>query len=503
MQRPLIILTLMTLCMATYGTGCERSGCTKGAKTATALLGQVEEFRLDNGMVWLLVERGEAPVFTGVVYVKVGGIEERRGKAGLAHMFEHMAFKGSREIGTTNPADETKVLARIRAVDKAREEAQAAGDADTVASLLKTQKDLIDEAHAFVVSNELWQLFHSNGAAELNAFTGKDMTAYYARMPANMLGLWIYLNAEMIGTPVMRDFYPERDVVKEERRSSVDNSPRGQLYEAFLQTAFAESPYGTMTIGSMEELNGLSLGEAEAFHRTYYRPNRMVGVLVGQFDRAEAKAAIQEHFGALTGKAPDIDDAWSDLSQTQERRVEVVFDAGPQLFIGYHKPPLPHRDDYVFDAIQFMLCEGESGRLRRRLEQELKMAREVGCRTSSPGSRLENLFLIEAQPLEGHTSSEIIEAIEAELARLRTDLVESSELRKSRHNLRANFLWGLNDNEALAQQLGYFQTVANDWKYIVTHSEMMETITAEDVRAVAKRYLNPGQRTIGTLRRPQ
>ncbi len=469
---------------------------------ASALLNRVEEFRLKNGMLWLLVQRGDAPVVTGVVQLKVGGMEEPPGKAGLAHMFEHMAFKGNREIGTTDPVGEAKVLDRLRALDVRVVAAQTAGDAKTVETLLAERELLRKEAQQFVVPNELWRLFHENGAAEINAFTTKDVTAYYARVPASSLPLWIFLTSEMVGHPVLREFYAERDVVMEERRSSVDNSPRGQIYNALVENAFTKSPYRFTTIGSMAELQGLTMADAERFHATYYRPNRMVGVIVGNFHPKTAKQYITRFFGALPADpAPDTVAA-EEPPQTAERRIHVPFDAGPRLMIAYHKPHLPHRDDYIFDAIQYVLCQGESARLVKYLERDLKIARNVGCWSGSPGSRLDNLFSITAEPLEGITCDAVIDAIEHELTRLREALIHPEELAKARTNLQADFLWGLNSNESLAQQLAYFQTIADDWRYIVNHSKVMDTITPDDLRAVAQHALQPQQRTIVTLGRP-
>lgn len=484
------------------------SGCAKGCgqrdTSATALLSQVEEFRLENGMQWLLVQREGAPVFTGMVSVKVGGIEEPPGKAGLAHMFEHMAFKGSAEIGVNDRAAEAAVLDEMRALDRQITQARAAAVADhTVKALLAKREALAKTGQQYVVNNEVWRIFQEHGAAELNAFTSEDQTAYYARMPSDALGVWIYLTSEIVGRPVLREFYAERSVVMEERRSSVDNSPSGKLYEALLATAYTTSPYRESTIGSMQALEGLTMEDAEAFHAAYYRPERMIGVIVGNFDLSRAKKDIRRFWGALSAGSAPMAVFPKEPPQEAERTVEVIFDAGPRIMLAYHKPTLPHRDDYIFDAIQYILCGGESGRLVRALEQELRIARSVVCWTGSPGARLNNLFMISAEPVGTHTMAEVLTAIEAVLARLRRELVAGEELVKVRTNLRAAFLWDLNSSESLANQLAYFQTMLGDWRYVVNHGKIMDTITGEDVRRVAADYLNVRQRTVATLRRPE
>ncbi|MBI2343224.1 MAG: insulinase family protein [Deltaproteobacteria bacterium] len=492
---------------------CGRSGCFGGRGPADALLAQVEDYQLPNGLRVLLLPRGEAPVFTGVVQVRVGGIEEPPGKAGLAHMFEHMAFKGTPEIGTLNWEEESVLLTEIRQLDVQLTQLPVEAVAQRQA-LVNARNRRFQEARAVIASNELWSLFHNNGAAELNAFTGKDLTTYYARMPSDAVRLWVYLMSQMVHRPVMREFYAERDVVMEERRTSVDNNPSGQLFEALLRTAYTTSPYREMTIGSMEELQGLTMADAEAFHATYYHPERMVVAVVGHFDVKAAKTSIATFFGAIPpqstpgarvvppgGTVREADPPREPVQQA-ERRVEVTNDASPKVMIAYHKPTLPHRDDYLFDAIQYLLCHGESGRLIKYLERDRQMARHVGCWSSSPGSRLENLFIISAEPLEGHSTAAVVAEIETVLETFRTDLVSRDALRSVQKNLQADFLWELNDNESLAQQLAYFQTVAGDWRYAVTHSQIMATITAEELRDAALRRLQPHQRTIAVLRRP-
>lgn len=483
--------------------GCAK-GCGKGDPSAVALLSQVKEFRLENGMQWLLVQRDGAPVFTGMISVKVGGLEEPPGKAGLAHMFEHMAFKGNAEIGVSDHAAEAVVLEEIRALDRQITQVRTASAADdTVRDLLAKREAAAKAGQQHVVNNEVWRIFQEHGAAELNAFTSKDHTAYYARMPSDALGIWTYLTSEIVGRPVMREFYAERSVVMEERRSSVDNSPSGKLFEALLATAYTTSPYRESTIGSMQALEGLTMEDAEAFHAAYYRPSRMTGVIVGNFDLTRAKTLIRRFWGALPAGAAPMAAFPTEPPQEAERTVEVIFDAGPRVMLAYHKPTLPHRDDYVFDAIQYMLCGGESGRLVRVLEQELRIARSVVCWTGSPGARLDNLFMISAEPVGEHTTAEVLTAIESVLVRLRQELVAGEELMKARTNLRAAFLWDLNDSESLANQLAFFQTMLGDWRYVVDHGKIMDTITGEDVRRVAAAYLNVRQRTVATLRRPE
>lgn len=463
------------------------------------LLSHVEEFRLSNGMRWLLVDRGAAPVVTGLVQVKAGGIDELPGRAGVAHMFEHMAFKGSPDIGTKDFAAEQQLLEQIRQVDR---EFPATGTADEQQAWQVRRAALVQQADALVVPNEVWQLFHEHGAAVINANTGKDATTYFVEMPNTMLRLWTYIASEMVGRPVLRQFYPERDVVMEERRSSVDNSQSGQLYEAMLKTAFTTSPYRTMTIGSMAELSRLTMADAEQFYAAQYHPERMVGVLVGKFDHAQAKADLTRFFGRVKAAGPAAAESFPDEPpQTAERRVTVHFDAEPAVMLAYHKPTLPQRDDYVFDVLAQLLCTGDASRMHRKLRNEQQLVRSIHCGNGAPGARLPNLFLITAQPLGTHTAEEVTAAIEAEVAALRETPVSPDELVHAVTNLRATLLWALNTNVSLAEQLAFFQTMAGDWRYMVTHGDIIATVTPEEIRSAAQRYLQPTQRTIAIATR--
>lgn len=486
---------LLLISLGLWPVGLALANPTPGA----ALEKRVVEFRLPNGMQWLFVRQPGAPVFTGVVLVKVGGIEEHTGKSGLAHMFEHMAFKGTREIGTTDFARESALLEQIR-----KTEILIAKDipVERARELAAELDRLSTEARQYAISNEIWHLFHRNGAEELNAFTGKDMTGYYARMPSHMVELWAYLTSQMIGAPVLREFYQERNVVMEERRSSTDASPRGKLYEAMLQTAFVRSPYRSMTIGSMDDLQALRLRDAEAFHATFYRPDRMIGAIVGEVDPRVARRAVQQSFGKLSARPPQREDPEAptpEPEQTEERRVTVRFDAEPSLMVAYHKPSLPHRDDYVFDVLLSVFCDGVTSRLEQRLVQKERLARTIDCQSSTPGARLPNLFLIEGQSIAPHTTAEMLAAIDEEIGRLQTEPVTPAELEKARNNIQADFLWGISTNEGLAQQLAYFQLVAQDWRYAMHHGEVISRITAADIQRVAKQYLVPTNRTIAEL----
>lgn len=449
----------------------------------------VVQYKLPNGMVWLLVNRPTASVFAGAVEVKVGGVEETPPHIGLAHMFEHMAFKGSRDVGTTDYAKESVILNQIV---KVGDEWVKTGDKSTFAELTKLQQ----EARHYQVPNEIFTLLTRNGARDINAYTIKDATQYHSEMPSNEMPLWLYLYSGMVGDPVLREFYSERNVVQEERRMRVENSPQGKAYQALISTAFTTSPYHYSTIGTADEIGSLSIGEAQTFHKAYYHPDRMVGALVGDFNIAQAKAQISRFFGRLPATPSKKSKLPEEPKQTEERRVEVKVDSAPFLLMGFHKPRVGNKDDYVFDVIDYVMCEGASSRLRKELVINDKLAQSIACANGVPGNRLNNLYYIEVFPIAGHSTKELEDRIMQDFRTLADQGVTEAELQKARNNLASDFLWEMNGNDDLAELLVTYQTMTGDWRYVLTHAKFIQAVTNEDVKRAARQYLIPENATI-------
>lgn len=456
----------------------------------------VTEFHLPNGMTWLLVNRDGAPVFSSVVMVKVGGVEERIDQAGIAHMFEHMAFKGSPQMGTRNYYAEKQILAEM---ERVIQKIHTSDDRNRVV-WQKQLETLRQKAQTYVINNEVWETLTKSGAHELNAMTSKDSTAYYMSAPSTAIELWLKVNSQMVGNPVMREFYKERDVVQEERRASVDTNPSGLVRDALLKIAFDQSPYRFSVIGSQETIGRLTATDAMAFHGRFYTPDRMVGVIVGSFDVEKVKRWISAYYGSLRGTSPDTL-TWQEPPQTEARHAYVTYDAEPQMWFGYRKPPPPEKDDYVFDLIQYVECEGENARLKRLLVDDGKLAAQVKCGGSFPGSRYENLFVIVVSPVSEKAMPRIEKVIDQEMKRLMRDGVSSDEMTRALNNLNVSFYESMVRNDGLASSLATFQTVVGDWRYILTHSEKMATITSQDVMSAAKRYLQSNKRNVGIVSR--
>ncbi|TLM68889.1 MAG: insulinase family protein [Deltaproteobacteria bacterium] len=469
---------------------------------ATPLADKVVEHRLGNGLRLLMVERHDTPTVSAYITLGVGSVHESSETRGVAHLLEHMLFKGTTTLGTTDYRAEEPLLLEIEQVGSEldRLRLQPAADPVRVADLEARLKTLQEQHKAFVVKDAFAQLYSESGAVGFNAFTSKDMTTYLVSLPANKLELWALLESDRMKNAVLREFYTERDVVREERRRSYESNPDGLLYETLVSTAFTVHPYRNPIIGWHTDIANLTLAETRDFLRRYYAPVNTTIALVGDFRAAEAVALVERYFGGIAPGEPVPAVAAVEPEQAGEKRVAIEFDAEPQLAIAFHKPTLPDRDDYAFDLIDQVLGQGRTSRLYRRLVEKEQLATAVAV-YGAPGSRYPNLFVIEAVPRHPHTSAEVEAAILDELERLKNEPVSATELTRARNRLLTDNLRALRSNSGLARMLTTYQVLAGDWRYLVDYETRIGELTAEDLRATAQRWFTSKNRTAVTLQR--
>ena len=475
------------------------------------LADRVVEQKLANGLTVLMVERHQTPVVSLNMTFGVGGVNEQVGQTGLAHLYEHMAFKGTRTVGTKNYEKERPVLEewyrvgteleqRQRALARRSQERPVNPEDQAAIEGLQTQfTELQEQAGQFVAGNEMALLYQRHGGVGLNAATGKDLTRYMINLPANRLPLWAALEADRMAHPVLREFYKERGVVMEERRLRNDDSPSGLLFETFTSAAFRAHPYGIPTIGWESDILSLTPADTEAFFKAHYGPGNATIAIVGDINPKDVMILIEQTFGKIPAAPPQAPIITVEPPQRGERRVEVEFDAEPSVAIGFHKPALGHPDDYVFDVIDAVLSDGLTSRLYANLVREKRIAASVNCDSNYPGVRSPNLFVFNATPLAPHTTAEIEAAIYAELERLKTEPVSAKELEKVLNNLDADLVRALRSNGGLASQLALYQTVAGDWRYVVKARDKIAAVTPVDIQRVAAEYFTKSNRTVATL----
>ena len=473
-----------------------------GPLSAASLEDRVVEHRFANGLQLLVVERHDTPIVSAYITLGVGSVHETSETRGVAHLLEHMLFKGTSTLGTKDYAREKPLLVEIEAVGGQLDALRAdpSADAEKVAALEKRLADLQAEHQQYVVKDVYSNLYSENGGVGYNAFTSKDLTTYLVSLPSNKLELWALLESGRMKDPVLREFYTERDVIREERRRSYDTNPDRLLYQSLVTNAFTVHPYRNPIIGWHSDIANLNPPKTRDFLNKYYAPVNTVIALVGDVDAAEAIALVGRYFGDLPAGTPVPRVTVVEPPQSGEKRIVEIFDAEPRLAIAFHKPTLPHHDDYVYDLIDQVLGAGRTSRLYRSLVDEQQLATSVSV-YGAPGSRYPNLAVIEATPRHPHTAAEVEAAIYAELDRLKTELVDAAELTKARNRLVTDQLRHLKSNSGLARMLTSYQSLAGDWRYLANYSEEIDRLTAEDLRTFARTYFVPSNRTVVVLKR--
>src|SRR5215469_6961679 len=321
--------------------------------------------KLPNGLTVIIMERPEAPVFSFYTRVDVGSVQEVQGITGLAHMFEHMAFKGTDKIGTSNYPAEKAALARVEEAYAAyqKEDLKESGrDLQKVAQLEEAWKEATKRADRYVEVNQFGEIVESQGGVGLNAATDLDETNYEYSLPENRLELWAYLESERFLHPVMREFYKERDVVMEERRMRTDSSPEGRLLEQFLAAAFVAHPYGRPTLGWPSDLSTFSATDALDFFHKYYVPSNMVVAVVGDVKAAQALPIIEKYFGRLPVRPSPEPLRTREPAQHGLRQVILPDHSQPLYIEGYHRPDFRDPDDAVYDVMADLLSKGRTSR---------------------------------------------------------------------------------------------------------------------------------------------
>ena len=458
--------------------------------------------KLSNGLTLLICERPEAPVFSFFTLVDAGSAQDPMAKTGLAHMFEHMAFKGTDKIGTIDYTAEKPALEKVEttyAAFLAERDKTVGRDASKLKDLEKAWKDAIAEADKYVVPNQFGKIIEQSGGQDLNASTDYDETAYHYSLPANRLELWAYLESERFIHPVLREFYKERNVVIEERRMRTDSNPIGRLIEQFTAEAFEAHPYHRPTVGWMSDLNSFSATDAKRFFDEYYVPANMVVAVAGDVKASQALPILEKYFSRLPASSKPDETTTTEPPQNSERKVVLKERSQPLYLEGYHRPDYMIKDDAVYDAITDLMSEGRTSRLYRALVRDKKIASFSAGFSGLPGIKYPHLFAFYAFPLPGHTTQEVADAIHAEIERLKKEDISDDELKMIKTRAKANLIRGLAENEGLATQLATYQTRYGDWRELFRSVDRIDQVTKADIRRVANEIFNDTNRTVGVI----
>ncbi len=465
--------------------------------------------KLANGLTIIICERPEAPVFSFFTHVDAGSVQDPMGKTGLAHMFEHMAFKGTDTIGTRDYADEKVALAEVEKAyaayiaerDKPVERSENEEELQKPQQLEQAWKDAIAAADKFSApyNNEFAKIVEREGGEGMNAETNLDETIYFYSFPVNRLELWAYLESERFLHPVMRQFYKERNVVIEERRMRVDSDPMGRLLEQFTEEAFAAHPYHRPTIGWISDLNSFSATDAQIFFDKYYVPSNMVVTVVGDVKASEAMPMIEKYFSRIPARPKPDTATTTEPPQNSERTVVLHEQSQPVYLESYHRPDYRSPDDQVYDAIADLMSNGRTSRLYRALVRDKQIASDAEGFTGYPGNKYPHLFAFYATPIPGHTPKEVGDAIHVEIEQLKKEDISDEELRMIKTRAKANLIRSLGSNEGLAFALGLNQARYDDWRELFRSVDRIEKVTKADIRRVANQTFTPDNRTVGII----
>jgi predicted Zn-dependent peptidase len=457
---------------------------------------------LPNGLTVLLLQRPEAPVFSFFTVVDAGDAQDPNGKTGLAHMMEHMAFKGTDNIGSTNYPAEKVALEKV-------EQAYAAYDLENnrvvsrderkIAELKAAWEKTREEADRYVIKNEFGEIVERNGGVGLNASTGEDSTQYFYSLPANRLELWAYLESERFLHPVMREFYKERDVVMEERRMRTDSSPTGRLVEQFLSVAFDGSPYHRPNIGYASDIRHFSATDAMDFFKTYYVPSNMIVAVVGDLKPEETFPIIERYFGRIPSGPKPEEYITAQTKQSSERTVLLHDPSQPFYLEGYQKPNYRDKDDAVYSVISSVMSEGRTSRLYRSLVRDQRIAVAAAGFAGFPGEKYRDLYAFYAVPAQGHTAAEMAAAMHAEIDKLKRDGVTEDELKMVKTRSKAELIRSLANNQGLAINLAQNQLKYGDWRELFRRIDKIDAVTSDDVKRVASEVFVESNRTVGIL----
>ena len=465
----------------------------------------VTEFTLDNGLHFIVVERHQAPVVSFHTYVNAGAVDDPQGQTGLAHMFEHMAFKGTAEIGSKDWVKEKAAIAEIEkrydAVDEERVKGPL-GDPAKLKTLQANLKDSIDTAAGFVDTNLYPRIIEENGGEGMNADTGEDSTEFFYSLPSNRAELWYLLESQRFRDPVYREFYKERDVVREERRMRTESEPQGKLIEALSATAIEAHPYRRPAVGWPSDIENLRVRDAEKFFQAYYAPANITIAIVGDIDPAAAKTMAEKYFGPIPKRPLPPRPTTEDPPQDGPKIAEIDSPAQPIEAIAYKRPDQYDSNDPVFDVIESILSGGRTGLLYKSLVRDQQLALAAQAIPSYPGSKYPNLFVFYLVPAMGKTLAENVVALNKVLDDLKTKKVDEETLARVKIRARASLIRQLDSNAGLANQLASYSAAYGDWRKLFTSLDDINKVTAEDVQKVAKMYFVDQTKTSVYLKAP-
>ncbi len=469
------------------------------------LKGDIKRVTLPNGLRLIMVRRTSTPTVACYIKFKAGSADETDASSGIAHMLEHMLFKGTRRVGTRDYEKEKKYIAVInsmarkmdrwrlnlelaRIAENAKAQARAARE---IARLKKRMNIMRGLAAPFKIPDQDSYLYSLHGERGFNAYTTRDLTNYQVRLPSNRLEVWARIESDRIKNSVLRGFYTERNVVAEERRMRTDNVASRLLFERFIMKVYGEHPYARPVIGPMRSIQYLNYEQAYDFYKTYYAPNNTVIALVGNIEFAKTEALVRKYFGPLEPRRIRYRKPAAPVTPAEPVRVELRRPGSPLMLMSWFKPNFPDKRDLHLAILADILSYGRDSRLYQKMILKERIATTVSVFTDYPGERYKNLFTVYAIPAPGKTYEQLEQSVQEELVRVRRDGVTAEELDRIKRKLRADFVYSLRSSATMADRLSFYEMVGGDYNSIFKYFAALRNVTGEDIRSAAREFLKP------------
>jgi predicted Zn-dependent peptidase len=465
-----------------------------------SLENKVVEKTLSNGLKVIIVPRHNAPVASFVIYADVGSVNEQQNATGLAHIFEHMAFKGTDTIGTKDFKKEKEAMDKEDQAFLAlrAERLKKNPDPEKLKTLEENFKKAEEETQKWVETGEYDKILEREGAQYLNAFTGFDQTVYFYSLTSNKLELWAELEAERFTNPILHEFYKEKDVIMEEKRMG-ESSPMGRLFNDLFPLAYNSHMYRSYVIGNMEDLKNITRQQAMDWFKKYYCAKNLTAIIVGDVDPQTAFPILEKHLGKIpSGQKPEPP-ITVDPPQRAEKRMIMEDPSQPFLGIAYHRPAVTDKDDAVYTALADILGGGRSSRLYKSLVKEKKLAMEIFAMPTFEGEKYPGLFTILCMPNKGVKNEDCEKAIYEEIKKIETSGVTDDELKGVKARAKADFLKGIDSNLGLAIQLGFAENIRGNWRELFKQLDKIDAVTNDDIVRVSKDLFKRTNRVVAMI----
>ena len=460
---------------------------------------KIHEYELDNGLKVLLYPNKQAPIVACRLFYTTGSVHEAPGRSGIAHLLEHVMFKGTKKVGIKDTIQDAILIQKIDSLWVHIRAAKHAKDSTTLQKHMAEYDKLITEHRKIIVKDELWETLLRHGGTGLNAFTSDLMTAYFVTLPKNKVELYLWLEADRMENAIFREFYPERDVVREERRMRYDDSPYGRYYEALIAMFYEEHPYRIPTIGWAHDIENLTREQATEHYVKYYKPNNAILVLAGDIDVPKTKAMIHKYFSPIKPGESHAKIIIEEPEQLFQKRLHQVKDeVKPRVDVLFQTPGVGNKDLFTLDIIEGVLS-GKSGRLYKRLVLEDQLATNVSA--GNYITKYISSFQIAATLKEGVKPQQVEDVIWEELEKLKNEKISEREMQKVKNQVYARTIRSLTNLENVATELAFYE-LYSDWTLINTFPEGVNKVKEDEVQEIAKKYFQISKSTVGNMTNP-